>query len=138
MRVRKLSPTAQVPKIAQPGDAAYDLYADADIVIPADGASYLVPTGISLEIPVGHVGKIWSRSSMARFGTRVDAGVIDSNYRGPIMVMLFNTGREDYAISRGDRIAQLCILPIATPEPILVEVLGATNRGEGGFGSTGK
>lgn len=138
MRVRKLSPTAIAPKIAQIGDAGYDLYSDEDIVIPGDGKSHLVNTNIALAIPLGCVGKIWSRSSMALRGVHAGAGVIDSNYRGPIVVLLYNVGKEDCTIARGDRIAQLCLLQICTPEPILVDELGATNRGDGGFGSTGK
>ena len=105
---------------------------------PGDRA--LIPTGFALEIPVGYEAQVRPRSGLAlKHGVTLlnTPGTIDADYRGELMVILINHGSEPFLIRRGDRIAQLVIAPIAQVEVIAVDVLGATGRGQGGFGSTG-
>lgn len=139
MRVALLSEHAKLPTRATDGSAGYDLYAMEGLNLFAN-KQQLVDTGVAVEIPLGHVGIIKSRSSMAvKFSVEVGAGVIDSDYRGSIKVLLYNRGSVDcHIIERGDRIAQLLIIPIATPSLCVVKHLQATERNQGGFGSTGK
>lgn len=104
------------------------------------GARALIPTGFALEIPVGYEAQVRPRSGLAlKHGVTLlnTPGTIDADYRGELMVILINHGSEPFLIRRGDRIAQLVIAPIAQVEVVAVDVLGATGRGQGGFGSTG-
>ena len=104
------------------------------------GARALIPTGFALEIPVGYEAQVRPRSGLAlKHGVTLlnTPGTIDADYRGELMVILINHGSEPFLIRRGDRIAQLAIAPIAQVEVVAVDVLGATGRGQGGFGSTG-
>jgi dUTP pyrophosphatase len=97
-----------------------------------------VPTGIQISIPAGHVGLVWPRSGLAlRSGLDTLAGVVDSDYRGEVGVVLINHGREPVTIRRGERIAQLLIQPIVAAEFVRADRLEPTDRGAGGFGSTG-
>jgi dUTP pyrophosphatase len=137
----KLRDGARVPTRANEGDAGLDLYAaERAILAPGDRAS--VATGIAIEIPPGHAGLVLPRSGLAaRHGIAlVNApGLIDSGYRGEIRVLLLNTDRADpFEIEPGDRIAQLLVTPFAAADPVEVVELGATARGEGGFGSSGR
>ena len=118
-------------------DAGWDLYAFETISIPA-GATVLVSTGVSMAIPKGYVGLIWDRSSMGVKGVHRHAGVIDCNYRGEVKVCLHNTTKESYHIEKGDRIAQILIQEAPTFIQHVVHELDSTDRGDGGFGSTGK
>lgn len=116
--------------------AGLDLYAvDAVINLTAGSLNFL-PTGLSFEIPKGHYGQIACRSSLAVRGITVSGGIIDSDYRGEILVMLFNHGKEDVQIYQGQKFAQLLIIPYTKMKPELVEQLSKTERGDGGFGST--
>ena len=125
------------PSYAYPGDAGADLYAAADSVIPARG-KMLVSTGIRLALPEGHVGLIWPRSGMAvKHGIDCGAGVIDSQYRGEVKVLLFNHSDGEHFIQKGDRIAQLLVQKVETVEFLPVDDLDATDRSGNGFGSTG-
>jgi len=127
-----------IPQIAKEGDAGADLRASEDTVVPANGRC-LVPTGISMAIPRGFVGLIWPRSGLAvKHGIDSGAGVIDSGYRGEIRVLLFNHSDADFKVTKGDRIAQILIQKVETPQFVQVEALEQTERGAGGFGSTGK
>jgi len=137
LKIKKLHNNATLPTKGNPSDAGYDLYSSEKVAIPA-GATVLVSTGISMAIPEGYVGLIWDRSSMGVKGVHRHAGVIDSGYRGHIKVCLHNTSRDTYHVEYGDRIAQ--ILLQQAPEFNLEEVdsLDDTERGEAGFGSTGK
>ncbi len=127
-----------VPKIAKEGDAGADLRASEETIVPAKGRC-LVPTGISISIPKGYVGLVWPRSGLAvKHGLDSGAGVIDSGYRGEIRVLLFNHSDVDFKVAKGDRIAQILIQKVVTPQFIQVETLDETERGAGGFGSTGK
>ena len=129
--------SAKPPTKGHMNDAGWDLYAFETISIPA-GATVLVSTGVAIAIPKEHVALIWDRSSMGVKGVHRHAGVIDSGYRGEVKVCLHNTTKEPYHIDRGDRIAQMLIQEAPNFIQHVVHELDSTNRGDGGFGSTGK
>ena len=107
----------------------------------APGARALIPTGFALEIPVGYEAQVRPRSGLAiKQGVTLlnSPGTIDADYRGELMVIAINHGSEPFTVSRGNRIAQLVIAPVSHVEIVAVEELGATARGDGGFGSTGQ
>jgi dUTP pyrophosphatase len=134
--VKKLWPLAVAPERQSEYAAGYDLSSGHDITIPKRSHA-LVPTGISLAIPSGCYGRIAPRSGLAlKFGIDVGAGVIDWDYRGEIKVLLFNHSDEDFHVNVNDRIAQLILEKIETPQVIIVEELPETLRGDKGFGST--
>jgi dUTP pyrophosphatase len=137
MEVVLLSPTATCPQRQTPGSAGYDLVASESTVI-LSGKRKLVGTGLQISIPSNCYGRIAPRSSLA-WKNQVDigAGVIDSDYRGEVKVLLVNNGSDFYQVNIGDRIAQLILTRIETPEIIVVGELSSTSRGSGGFGSTG-
>ena len=137
LSMRRLDPAATLPTRAHPDDAGLDLYALEDASL-APGAGGIVKTGVALAVPDQHVGLVCDRSSMAKKGLKTAGGVIDAGYRGELGVMLWNISGQTHAIKKGERIAQLLVIPIAVPAPIEVQDLGATARGAGGFGSTGK
>jgi len=139
--IKILNPEATIPAHAySEGDAGVDLTSVADLILKA-GERALVPTGIAMAIPKGFGGFVQPRSGLAvNHGiTLTNApGLIDSNYRGEISVIIQNTGGDDFEIKVGDRIAQLVIMPVECAEFEAVEVLPESDRGEGGFGSSGK
>lgn len=138
LRIKLLSEHGKAPQCSSPGAAGYDIFSAQDATIGAHGRA-LIATDISLDIPVGFYGRVAPRSGLAlKYGIDVGAGVIDSDYRGPLGVVLFNFGDAEFVIKRGDRIAQLLIEPIAKPAITVVAELDGTERGQGGFGSTGK
>ena len=125
-----------VPQRAYPSDAGLDLFSPVSLVIPAGGIE-IIDTEVSSAIPVGFVGLITSKSGLMAAGI-TSRGTIDSSYRGTIKAVLYNNSKEDYSVQRGDKITQLVLLPIITPELEIVSELDDTDRGNGGFGSTGK
>jgi dUTP pyrophosphatase len=128
-----------VPGPAHPGDAGVDLSAREPVELEA-GERATIPTGIAAAIPGGHAGLVVPRSGLAaRHGISVvnGPGLIDSGYRGEIQVVLINLGKDPFTIDRGDRIAQLVVIPVSEPEFIVVQELPESGRGSGGFGSTG-
>ena len=139
LKIKRLHKDATLPTKAHPGDAGWDLYAYDVVGIDAWG-SLLVPTGIAVAIPCGWCGIIKDRSSVAlKQSCEVGAGVIDHGYTGELKVLLRNLSPKIKWFNRGDRIAQLLLVPV--PEVTLVEVgefEEETARGEGSFGSTGK
>ena len=140
LRVRRLDDRALLPTRAYGGDAGLDLYALEEAVLgPGERAS--VGTGIAVEIPEDQAGLVLPRSGLAaRHGLAlVNApGLIDSGYRGEVRVLLLNTDRQEpFAISRGERIAQLVLVRIETPAVVEVDELARSERGAGGFGSSG-
>lgn len=142
IRVKKLRPNAKLPTYGTAEAAGADLYAclDADIVIEP-GASAFVPTGLAMEIPKGYAGLIYARSGLAckrGLAPANKVGVVDSDYRGEFMVVLYNHGNEQQTVCHGERIAQLVVTPVITPQYCQVEDLSDTERAAGGFGSTGK
>jgi dUTP pyrophosphatase len=139
--VAKLVPEAVLPSRAHEGDAGLDLYAcEAAHIGP--GERWSVGTGVAVEIPEGHAGLVLPRSGLAKKHgiALVNApGLIDSGYRGEIRVLLLNTDpAETFRVEPGDRIAQLVISPIVLAEPVEVEALANSARGDGGFGSSGR
>lgn len=138
LRVRLLTKTASLPVMATPGSAGYDLSADEDGVIPPGGRA-LVSTGAVIAVPGGTYGRIAPRSGLAlRNGISVGAGVIDSDYRGEIKILLFNHDPSaEFVFQKGDRIAQLVLEKIETPPVIAVHDIDDTSRSVNGFGSTG-
>jgi dUTP diphosphatase len=127
-----------LPTYATDGAAGADLRA-AEGVTLAPGARAAVATGVPVEIPAGHVGLVWPRSGLAvRHGLDTLAGVIDSDYRGEVRVVLVNHGPDAVTLARGDRIAQLLIQRVERVVFTRVDGLVASPRGEGGFGSTGR
>jgi len=136
--VKKIHEDAVVPLRATEFSAGYDLTSVMDVYVPERGR-VAVPTGISIRTPPDTYGRIAPRSGLAlRHGIDVLAGVIDHDYSGEIIVILYNTSDTDHFIKKGDRIAQLILEKIATPEVAVVLELSYTERGDGGFGSTGK
>ncbi|MHA1390318.1 MAG: dUTP diphosphatase, partial [Candidatus Thorarchaeota archaeon] len=130
---------AKIPKIAKAGDVAFDLYSVIDYEIKP-GERYAVPTGIAVEIPVGYEGQVRPRSGLAlKEGLTVlnTPGTIDSGYRGEVKTIIINQGDTAFKISKGMRISQLAIRPVPEVSFIEVDELSDTDRGEGGFGSTG-
>lgn len=126
-----------LPTRAHPDDAGLDLYSLEDVIlIPGQGK--VTKTGIALALPQGYVGLVADRSSMAKRGIKTAGGVIDAGYRGEIHIVLWNISTEQIQVRRGERIAQLLILPVATPAVREVNTLDETARGAKGFGSTGK
>lgn len=127
-----------LPEYASPGAAGADLRASGAVEI-APGARAAVPTGLRLEIPARHVGLVWPRSGLAvRHGIDTLAGVIDSDYRGEVKVVLVNHGAEPFRIAPGDRVAQLLVQRVERARFEAADHVAATGRGEGGFGSTGR
>lgn len=146
MRV-KLDPWAIQPTQAHAQDAGWDLYAPEDTVVPARrgilwwrrGGSVTINTGVHIQLPRGTAGLIVSKSGLNVHHDLTSTGLIDQGYTGAIHVKLYNHGRKDYAIRRGDKISQLCVLHMmALPSLQIVDELDPSERGDGGFGSTGK
>jgi dUTP pyrophosphatase len=139
--ILKLKHEARLPVRAHEGDAGLDLHAcEAAHIGP--GERWSVGTGVGVEIPEGHAGLVLPRSGLARDHgiALVNApGLIDSGYRGELRVLLLNTDpAETFRVEPGDRIAQLVLTPIVTPEPVEAEALNQSARGQGGFGSSGR
>ena len=142
MNIKKLNDNARLPTYGSEFAAGADLYAclDGDVTI-APAETLLIHTGLAMEIPTGLVGLIYARSGLASKKGLAPAnkvGVIDSDYRGEIMVALHNHSTEPRTISDGERIAQIVFAPYYTADFSVVDELGDTSRGIGGFGSTGK
>ena len=142
MKIKKLNDAAITPTYGSEFSAGADLYAceDGEVVIGV-GETRLIHTGIALEIPSGYVGLVYARSGLATKRGLAPAnkvGVIDSDYRGEIMVALYNQSGKEQSICDGERIAQIVFTPYATAEFELCDELEDTARGDGGFGSTGR
>ena len=142
IRVKKLREGATLPTYGTPYAAGADLYAclEASITI-APGATAFVPTGIAMEVPEKCAGLIYARSGLAckrGLAPANKVGVVDSDYRGEIIVVLHNHGAEPQTISSGERIAQMVITPVLTPAYVETEELTDTTRADKGFGSSGK
>jgi dUTP pyrophosphatase len=141
LRVRRLHPDAVLPTRAYAGDAGLDLYALEDATL-APGQRVRVRTGIAIELPAGHAGLVVPRSGLAaRHGIAVvnAPGIVDEGYRGEVQVLLLNTDREEaFTVQAGDRIAQLVVVAVATPEVVEVAELADSERAAGGFGSSGR
>jgi dUTP pyrophosphatase len=134
---RKLDPRAVLPVRGSAAAAGLDLFAIEDLAIEPH-SRVVARTGLAVAIPEGYYGRVAPRSGLAKnFGLDVLAGVIDADYRGEIGCLLYNTGAERVQIAAGSKICQLIIERIITPEAAWVSALANTDRGDGGFGSTG-
>ncbi|KAG6399602.1 hypothetical protein SASPL_141083 [Salvia splendens] len=132
LRVKRLSEKAILPSRGSPLSAGYDLSSAVETKVPARGKA-LVPTDLSIAVPEGTYARIAPRSGLAwKHSIDVGAGVVDADYRGPIGVILFNHSDVDFEVTAGDRIAQLIIEQIVTPEVAEVDDLDSTARGSGG------
>ena len=142
IRVKKLSPKAILPTYGSSEAAGADLYACLEETITiAPGETAKIPTGLAMELPTGTAGLVFARSSLGTKKGLAPAnkvGVIDSDYRGEVLVVLHNHSRETRQIAPGERVAQLLIVPVFTPGFVEAQELSDTHRGAGGFGSTGK
>ena len=137
MKVKKLAYEARLPTRGSGGAVGYDLYSIDAVVIPPKHRA-LLSTGIAVVLPPGVYGRVAPRSSLAlKYGIQVGAGVIDPDYTGEVKVILFNHGHADFEVNKGDRIAQLILEKCDTPEVVEIGLLEETERGSGGFGSTG-
>jgi dUTP pyrophosphatase len=133
----QLSGPARLPAYGSASAAGADLTAAEDALLPPGGRA-AVGTGVVLALPPGHVGLVWPRSGLAlRHGIDTLAGVIDSDYRGEVRVVLVNHGEQPFTITVGDRIAQLLVQKVERVSFVAVPALSATERGAAGFGSTG-
>lgn len=142
IRVKKLHPNAKLPTYGSTEAAGADLYACLEEAVTIQpGEIFWVPTGIALEVPKGCAGLVYARSSMGAKRGLAPAnkvGVVDSDYRGEIRVVLLNHSKQPQLLEPGERVAQFVITPVLQPAYEEVEDLTDTNRGTGGFGSTGK
>ena len=136
----KLDPGLPTPAPAHPGDAGVDLYARERTEL-APGGWAAIPTGVAVAVPAGHVGLVAPRSGLAArhgIGVANGPGVVDSGYRGEVKAILINHGPEPVVLARGERIAQLLVVPVAGVEFEPVDELPGSARGEGGCGSSGR
>ena len=142
IRIKRLREGAQIPTYGTEFSAGADLYACLEEAITiAPGETAKIPTGLAMELPVGTAGLVFARSSLGTKKGLAPAnkvGVIDSDYRGEVLVVLHNHSRETRQIAPGERVAQLLIVPVFTPGFVEAQELSDTHRGAGGFGSTGK
>lgn len=133
----KLDPGAYLPERAHDLDAGFDLRSPKTAIVPPY-SSAVIDTGVHAEITPGYVGMLKSKSGLNVKHDLTSEGVIDAGYTGSICVKLYNHGQHIYTVHTGDKITQLVIMPIVTPELELVDELDSTERGNGGFGSTGR
>lgn len=142
VRIKKLRENAKVPSYGSEFAAGADIYAALDEAVTiSPNETKLIPTGLAFEIPQGYAGFVYARSGLASKKGLAPAnkvGVIDSDYRGEVMVALHNHGSVPQKVDSGERIAQMIIAPFITADFILSDELSDTVRGEGGFGSTGR
>ena len=142
IKFKKLRPGAHLPTYGTEFSAGADLYACLEEPVTiAPGETKKIPTGLAMEIPIGCAGLIYARSSLGTKQGLAPAnkvGVVDSDYRGEFMVFLHNHGSQTQTVSHGDRVAQLLVTPVFTPGFEEADELTDTDRGAGGFGSTGK
>lgn len=147
IKIHKLDRNAKIPTRTYPTDAGLDLYALEDTTILV-GETKLVKTGVAIQVPEGYVGMIKSRSSLGIKGLQVGAGVVDTDYAGDLSVVIHNfsateeiipgTFAKRYTFKAGDKIAQLVLIKIETPKPVESEVIWESQRGNNGFGSSGR
>jgi dUTP pyrophosphatase len=139
VRIKLLCASALVPQYKTVGSAGCDIHASHDVCIPAKGGTAMVPTGISVEVPEGYECQARPRSGLAKQGIVVfnSPGTVDSDFRGEMMIMLINHSTKDYHVRAQDRIAQLVFAPVVQAKFEVVDELTPTERGAGGWGSTG-
>ena len=137
LRVKRLNDAATLPSRGTPGAVGYDLACIEDFVLDTQ-SHLLVPTGLGFQLPNGVYGRVAPRSGLTvKHGIHIGAGVIDPDYMGEVKVAMFNLGLAPVEFKKGDRVAQLILERCEVPAVVEVDILVATSRGEGGFGSTG-
>lgn len=137
IKVKKLHEDAKLPTHGHPGDAGMDFYAIENVILPP-GKQIKIGTGVAIEIPEGYVGLIWDKSSISfNLGLKVMGGVIDSVYRGELIMSLLNTSNKEVIIEKGHKIAQMIIQKFEHCDILEVDELSETIRGDGREGSTG-
>jgi len=137
LKIKKLKPDAVIPSYAHPGDAGLDLHSLEDCEIKPNERKVFY-LGFAMEMPTGYVALVKDRGSMAQAGIHTIAGVVDSSYRGEYMCLVINLDNKPYQIKKGDRLAQLLIMPLVQADIEEVDELSTTSRGEGRLGSSGK
>ncbi len=138
LRIKRLEKDAKIPDQPYAGDAGFDLYALENVALEP-GVRTGVRTGISMAIPEGYVGLIWDKSGVSiKKGQKTLAGVVDSGYRGEVLVGMVNLSDETYTFKKGDKVAQMLIQKVESIHIEEVDELDDTERGEKGFGSSGK
>ena len=138
VKVKKVHPEAKLPAYAHPGDAGLDLFALEEVIV-LPGQVGRIKTGIAMEIPAGYVGLCWDKSGLSiNSGIKILGGVIDSGYRGELVLGVFNLSKEPYTFAKGHKVMQILIQPVEWVEVLEVLALSDATRGQGGFGSTGK
>lgn len=138
LKVKKVHPDAKLPQYATTGDAGMDLFASEAITLNP-GEFVAVPTGVAVEIPDGFAGLIWDKSGISiKNGLKQMGGVIDSSYRGEVKVGMVNLSQKEYTFEKGHKVAQMLIQKVEHVNIEEADELSATERGAGGFGSTGK
>lgn len=128
---------ARMPERAHPEDAGLDLFSPEAVKVPARGSA-VIDTGVHVEIQNGYAGMIKSKSGLNIKHGIISDGVVDAGYTGSIRVKLYNLSDEDYMVELGDKISQLVIVPVVTPDVDIVGEIGGSERGKNGFGSTGR
>jgi len=137
INVQKIDPAAKLPSYAYGGDAGMDLFSLEEVSIPA-GEKAVLRTGLKFAIPKGYAGFVWDKSGLAaKYNLKTMAGVLDSNYRGELMIVLLNLGKTEYRAERGSKIAQLVIKSVESVDIEEAVIEDKTERGEVGFGSSG-
>lgn len=137
VNIKKLDLAVELPGYSRVGDAAMDIRSAEDYILKI-GERKTLKTGLAFEIPEGYAGLVWDRGGMAaKHGIHTMAGVLDSNYRGELMIVLKNLSEEDFKIEKGDRIAQMLVQKVEICNFVEVESLTETERGEGRFSSSG-
>lgn len=137
VKFQKISEDATIPCYGHLGDAGLDIFSAENILLKV-GARKRVRTGIKMELPKGYAGLVWDKSGIAfNEGVKTMGGVIDSGYRGEILIVLVNLGKNNYEIKKGQKIAQLLIQKIEEAKIKIADIVGETSRGADGFGSTG-
>ena len=137
VKIKKIRRSARIPTYATAGSACFDFYAVEDAII-APSSTKVLPTGLAFELPSDHVMLLFLRSSLSKRGYLSNVGVVDSDYRGEVFVSISNSSPGHYFITKGERLGQALVLPRPRIEFEEVDELSETERGGGGFGSTGK
>lgn len=138
LKVKKLNSDAILPRFAHPGDAGLDMYVNETVTLEP-GQVGRIKSGIAVEIPDGFVGLCWDKSGLSmNHSIKVLGGVIDSGFRGELIFGVINLGKEEYTFKKGDKVLQMLIQKVEKMDIVDSEELSETDRGEKGFGSTGK
>ncbi len=138
LKIKKLNPEAKLPCYAKSGDAGMDIFVAEDVTVNP-GQSVGIKSGLAFEVPEGYVGLLWDKSGLSiKHGIKILGGVLDSGFRGEVIVGVINLGKEPYTFEKGHKLTQMLIQPVERVEIEEVEILSESERGSGGLGSTGK